>query len=1222
MNYENFINRYSLSKTLRFSLVPVGQTLKNFEEKKLLEVDMERDVNYQNIKKYIDKFHKDCIEKILANYVDLKGLQEYAELYFSPEKDKEGLEGYEDAMRKQIAALFVGSDVLANPKELIENILPKFLTDKDEIETVESFKGFSTYFTGFYDNRKNIYTSEAKANSIAFRCINENLPNFLDNIKSFQKILEGLSEDVIKELDEEYEGLCGAVLEDIFTVDYFAYVLSQSGIDRYNTVIGGYSTSDGNKVKGINEYVNLHNQICQKNERLPQLKMLYKQILSDTGTLSFIPEKFSSDKEVLDAVNGYMTETICLCEGENDVLKKIVSLFSNLEQYNRDGIYIKNNTALTSLSKGISGKWNMLKELWDEKYESSYGKKIKNRDTFEAERDKAYRAIRSFSLSEISNLCDVYASDKDIVPAEEYYAEKVAKLCGEIRFNYERAKSLFTADYREDKSLARSENDVTRLKDLLDSIKDLEEFMKSLSGSGKESNKDEVFYGEYSLYFNTIREIDKLYDKVRNYVTQKPYSKEKIKLNFENSNFLGGWDRNKEKDYRSVLFRKDETFFLGIMDKANSKVFEEIPAVEADEGCYEKMVYKLLPGPNKMLPKVFFSKKGIDIFTPSSEIMRIYKSETFKKGPKFSLEDCHTLIDFYKESIEKHPDWSQFEFKFKPTEEYANIGDFYRDVKEQGYKVFFVKVSDEYINNLVDTGALYLFQIYNKDFSPYSKGAPNLHTLYFKMLFDEKNLENPVFQLNGGAEMFYRPASIKHTRITHPANLPIVNKNPDNPKKKSVFDYDLIKDKRFTKLQFSFHVPISLNFKAEGENFLNNKVRFELKNSDDIYIIGIERGERHLLYVCVINGAREIIEQYSLNEIGNVNYHSLLDRKEKERDSARKNWMNIENIKELKDGYMSQAVHKICELVMKYNAVIAIEDLNSDFKRSRIKVEKQVYQKFEKALTDKLRFLVDKKAAPEANGGLLRAYQFTNKDEYANAKQDGIIFYIPSYYTSNIDPVTGFVDFLRPKYNSIADSVHFFGRFDFIRYNSDKDYFEFGVNYDNFSGCDKAYRKNWVICTHGERVHVFRNPEKNNAWDSKKLFLADEFKALFDEFKIDYAQSDIKNDIIHQTSKEFFIRLMNLLSLTLQMRNTGIDTEDDFFISPVRNAKGDFFDSRDPDVNKKLPANPAANGAYNIACKALWAIDRLKEASDEEIGKVKISVSNAEWLEFAQKDRG
>ena len=115
----------------------------------------------------------------------------------------------------------------------------------------------------------------------------------------------------------------------------------------------------------------------------------------------------------------------------------------------------------------------------------------------------------------------------------------------------------------------------------------------------------------------------------------------------------------------------------------------------------------------------------------------------------------------------------------------------------------------------------------------------------------------------------------------------------------------------------------------------------------------------------------------SLNEIisdngHRVDYQKLLDTKEKERDKARKNWTSVENIKELKEGYISQVVHKICELVVKYDAVIAMEDLNFGFKRGRFPVEKQVYQKFENMLISKLNLLIDKKADPTEDGGLLR----------------------------------------------------------------------------------------------------------------------------------------------------------------------------------------------------------------------------------------------------------
>ena len=90
-----------------------------------------------------------------------------------------------------------------------------------------------------------------------------------------------------------------------------------------------------------------------------------------------------------------------------------------------------------------------------------------------------------------------------------------------------------------------------------------------------------------------------------------------------------------------------------------------------------------------------------------------------------------------------------------------------------------------------------------------------MHTLYFRMLFDERNLENVVYQLNGGAEMFYRFPSIKDDeRVVHPANQPVKNKNPHSNKEVSLFDYDIIKDKRFTEAQFFLHLPIKLNFKA------------------------------------------------------------------------------------------------------------------------------------------------------------------------------------------------------------------------------------------------------------------------------------------------------------------------------------------------------------------------------------------------------------------------
>ena len=525
---------------------------------------------------------------------------------------------------------------------------------------------------------------------------------------------------------------------------------------------------------------------------------------------------------------------------------------------------------------------------------------------------------------------------------------------------------------------------------------------------------------------------------------------------------------------------------------------------------------------------------------------------------------------------------------------------------------------------MVNEGKMYLFQIYNKDFSNYSKGTPNMHTLYWKALFDERNLADVVYKLNGKAEMFYRKKSIDNTHPTHPANHPIQNKNKENKKKESVFEYDLVKDRRYTVDKFLFHVPITMNFKSVGAENINQQVMEYLQRADDTHIIGIDRGERHLLYLVVIDMQGNIKEQFSLNEIVNeyngntyrTNYHDLLDVRADKRLKASQSWQTIENIKELKEGYLSQAIHKITQLMVKYHAVVVLEDLDKGFMRSRQKEEKQVYQKFEKMLIDKLNYLVDKKADATLSGGLLNAYQLTSKfDSFQKlGKQSGFLFYIPAWNTSKIDPVTGFVNLLDTRYQNTEKAKAFFSKFDAIRYNADKDWFEFNLDYDKFGTKAEGTRTTWTLCTQGNRICTFRNAEKNSQWDNQEVDLTGELKSLFEHYNINIC-GNLKEEICSQTDKAFFTGLLHILKLTLQMRNSITGTETDYLVSPVADENGVFYDSRS--CGDQLPENADANGAYNIARKGLMLIREIKKA--KELGKVKYDISNKAWLNFAQQ---
>jgi CRISPR-associated protein Cpf1 len=633
-----------------------------------------------------------------------------------------------------------------------------------------------------------------------------------------------------------------------------------------------------------------------------------------------------------------------------------------------------------------------------------------------------------------------------------------------------------------------------------------------------------------------------------------------------------------------------------------------------------------------MLPKVFFSSKNIAYFEPSDDILRIRNHGTHTKNGEpqegfeklnFNIEECRKIIDFFKVSIEKHKDWKNFGFKFSNTNSYNSIDEFYREVEGQGYNISYHNISDESINELVNQGKIYLFQIYNKDFSAFSKGKPNLHTLYWKELFSEENLKNVVYKLNGQAEIFFRKKSLNYSEET-------LKKGHHYEILKDKFAYPIISKKRYAFDKFQFHVPITLNFKAKGRDSINQTVLDYLKETpkNDIHIIGIDRGERHLLYLSLIDSDGNIKKQYSLNDIVNeyqgknytTSYHALLADKETKRDESRKTWKTIETIKELKEGYVSQVVHQVAKLMVEHKAILVMEDLNFGFKKGRFKVEKQVYQKFEKMLIEKLNYYVDKNKENTELGGTLKALQLTSKFTSFKemGKQSGFIFYVPAWNTSKIDPTTGFVNYFYTKYENVDKSKAFFEKFKSIRFNTKAQYFEFEVEkYSAFNPKAEGTQEKWTICSQGDRIITYRNPEKNSSWDSKSVVLTQLFEDFFGKNQIVYGNgSCIKSQIAAKEDKSFFEELLNLFKLTLQMRNSVTGTDEDYLISPVMKAEGAFYDSRKAD--ETLPKDADANGAYHIAKKGLMWLDQIKAFEGKDWKKLDLDKSNRGWLNYVQ----
>ena len=802
------------------------------------------------------------------------------------------------------------------------------------------------------------------------------------------------------------------------------------------------------------------------------------------------------------------------------------------------------------------------------------------------------------------NLFYIDSINRNKVKIYEAISVKINELVDDYIKKYEDVKYILTAKYDSGtKILGQNDKNIAKIKELLESIKAIYDFV-SIFIPKKAENRDNIDYEKvnFDIYnkinFERLSIINQIFNHFKDYFTLKNFSTKKIRLNFNVEQLLNTWDIDKiDETLGTILLKEEEEktkYYLGILNSSNYSKFEY---TDVKENNYRQMIY-----------------------TSQSE-----------------------------------------------------------EEKNKNYKISFKYINSAKIDEMVEKDEMYLFQIYNKDFSSYSNGNYKLNTMYWNNIFDSNNIENIIFNIAGGATIFFRAKSLER-RETHKQGEVLSNKNKDNQKTTSIFSYPLIKNKRYTEDKIKLHVPIEINCNSKNLNQrkLNYRVNKNIQNLKEVNIIGISRGTNDLLYATVINSKGEIIEQTSLGKIKNVvfdksinatreiisDYNKIIDTKEKERENANNRnktgeELNLEkSIKDIKNGYISQAVNVIANLVKKYNAIIVFEDLN-DKKSEKIesKIEKSIYRNIQNAVITKLSYLVDKKKKDKfAEGSILNGYQLTyyceqdlvEKQEDSEEKQNGIVFYVSTYMTTNIDPKTGFVNCFSVSLPKSIDGVKdFLEKFKEIKFNTKEGYYEFVVNYENISKYtryfigEKLSKKEWVICSYGDRIEESKDINTGKT-KYKKIDLTKEFKCLFEKFNIGQGkklktniikflenldlgsglQAKIKgtNRFINKQSiqqEEFCREFMRLFALILKLQNS--DGKESYIISPVKDSDGKFFDSRKHnEYSSIVPENEISNSAYNIARKGLLIINRIKKT--KELERIDLNLRDEYWLNFVQNN--
>lgn len=1247
--FNGMTNLYSVTKTLRFELKPTPETLENMKENQVLVKDKKKEAAYRLIKPLLDKLHEEFITNSLTNKkIDWQPLYDLLLNYIN-EKDKDKkkaliekwwslFKAYE-LYRKKIAEELWWYEQLLG-KWIIEilhskfddDITPRILEYRWEQyrmtpkEIINEFDKFTTYFSWFNQNRKNYYADDEKDTAIASRVVHENFPKFAANVSlykngknDFNQMKNFLKNQWVEVVNKEWKTLY-EVDPATFEVNYFNYCLTQKGIELYNTYIWD-----------INLLINLYNQQKRKQDssfkNLSQMSILYKQIWC--GKKMAYIETIEDPSQLQWQIN----QLILVSEKKN---KKIELLMNSLQsRQDLSQIYFSQK-ALTYLSNQFFGSWFRIWELLEwEKWQ----KKRKTRSA-----DNGSKIPSSISLEKLFEALD---STEEFFFKENLLSHQKASnsqtflaLIIEEFNKYYSNGSVLENEVNGDKQEAimpwwiESKNNLQHIlaADLDETNQEHKDLIKTFADNclalfqmakwfvvkpSKVDGMDSNFYNELGWILEDYH-CAKRYDILRNYLTRKPYGEEKMKLNFENPTLLGGWDQSKESDNSWVIVRDENIYYLAVMKKWNNKFFDESDnkaLYDKDNYGLQKMIYKQMSDPSKDIPNLieinwttvrktwrkdpdWVNRRLEEIknkYLPT-EINAIRTSKSYlRSSESFNIDDLSKYINYYKQRLsDYHKD--TFDFNFKPH--YQDWNDFTKHIARQTYLLKRQSINKSVLDQAVGKWDIYLFQIANKDFNKKNKNweaSENLHTTYRKAIFYQS--ESPI-KLNWEAELFYRPPTIKE---------------PEKEKVKTssgkIIEHT-IKKARYTTEKFLFHASVTLNFWSQWES-VNQKLNKNIKESNNVCVLWIDRWEKHLLYYSLVDSQWVLLKQWSFNTITLqdskiVDFNRLLAKRSSEMMSWRKDRKTVGSIKELKAWYLSQVVHEICTLMIEKNAVVVMEDLNFEFKSKRWSiVEKAVYRKFELALAKKLNFLIQKSKQSDENWWVRKAFQLTpeNKSDnvsiFEKSKQRWALLYTSPQYTSTTDPTTWRRKHLHINNVATAEKI--------------KEFFTRTCPITGYRDIHKlCYRFDYI---HQERhwsLYAYKGLERYR-YDTETKSL--KYYNMYDEYTKLFGSFDVSQELFAQVSiqdKFSWKRFVFLRNLLNQIRNTDKSkswNENDFVQSPVLNKYGYFFDSRKV-KDSSLPYNGDANGAYNIARKWLMMLQRIKDDSWT------LFISDKQWDEY------
>ena len=473
-----------------------------------------------------------------------------------------------------------------------------------------------------------------------------------------------------------------------------------------------------------------------------------------------------------------------------------------------------------------------------------------------------------------------------------------------------------------------------------------------------------------------------------------------------------------------------------------------------------------------------------------------------KAAAKVLRDALDAILPIFKQFVETYTVWGNRPFTLKEPSEYNDLSEFYSDVEAFAAVQEWKPGNKAQILRSVEEGKALMFEITNRYLTRYYKdGDPSILNEYasmFMYILSKKNRDNMTVKLNGSPQMMYRtaadgkpfvhkkgsmlvnkrdkngrniPGDVYMELFTY-YNMPEERRNPnalsdaakqyirDDLIEMRVAQYDITKDRRYYSEKFQLTVSYEKNTECKDKKLsLNDMAKAVAADSNRIVLV---RNTQDLVYALVMSPDGKILEERSLNlitdtapdgKVSSTDYHSRLKELEMaNRAKKAEDWEYTGKIEDLRNGYFAKAVAEIAKMVIKYNAIVIMEQI-SDFARDKyFALGNTAYKKFEGMLADRLSDLHFPKVPEGEPGSATNPYQLC----YPNAKnkstrQNGIIFYVGGARIRTTDHETGFCPvFKNVAINTKKDKMQWLARFKKLKYNAAQCGMDIAFDYKDF----------------------------------------------------------------------------------------------------------------------------------------------------------------------------